>query len=355
MKKNAPTPNPHLARHFAVAKFYNISSLILMLAALPSAVFADATWVGGTSQNWNTTANWSTTPAGTLTVNTSIGNYPTLSATPTVIPNDFNLGLGSGNSGRFDQSSGTLAQAVTGIHGNWMFVGVNTGAGAYNLSGNGSLVVGKLWVGGTVYNENGNGTVTINTTGSLNAQSTDDFSGWGQYSASIFIGWGHAPVGTGNGTLNLINGTIYSTNDPIYVGTWGSSGLLNQSGGTIYAAGLSLARWFTDDSGGTITNLAAVVVSNGVLNTTWVDLGRTGNNSDVSRAALTVNSNGIVNSEGDFDISCGGGSSSTSAVNINCKNASNSRTFRIGLRTFAILSLPGPFTSPGFNRSLSGD
>ena len=327
MKNPIQTHCCNLFGYLAKVKRYKISALILSLAGLPIIGWADATWTGATSQDWNNTANWSATPTGTLTVNTNTaGIYPILGTTPTVIPNDVVIGDGGGNSARFDQTSGALAQAVVGIHGNWVFIGRNNGTGAYNLTGNGSLECGKLWVGGEVYDENGTGTVNINTTGSLSAESTDDFSGWGQYSASILIGWGSYPVGTGNGTLNMIGGTLYSTNFPIFVGTWGSSGLLNQSGGTINCAGLSLGRWFTDDSGGANTNMASVVVSNGVLNTSWVNIGQTGNNGDTTRGRLIVNSNGVVNSEGDVYISIGGSSSSTSEVDINAGGTLNIAT-----------------------------
>lgn len=281
------------------------------LAAACSA-HADATWTGAVSQDWNAVGNWSSSPSsptGKLTVNTATGNYAVLSGSPTISPVDFSIGDGAGNSGRVDQSSGSLALAASGTNGNWMFVGTNTGTGTYNLTGDGNLTVGKLWVGGFVYGENGTGTVTVNTSGTLQANSNQDFSGWGQYQSSINVGWGSFPSGPANGTLNVVNGTVNSPNRAIYVGAWGSTGTLNQSGGTINANGLELGRWFS--------TLATANVTGGTLNAAFVNLANSGNGNDVSRARLNVSGSGVLNSEADLVVSRGGSGSGGSFGEVN--------------------------------------
>jgi len=204
--------------------------------------------------------------------------------------------------------------ANTGTNGNWMFVGTSDGTGAYNLTGDGSLAVGKLWVGGQVYGENGTGTVTINTTGTVTANSTDDFSGWGQYQTSISVGWGP----TGNGTLNLVNGTINSPNRAIYVGSWGATGALNQSGGTINANGLTIGKWFSN-----ATTASSVNISGGTFNTQWVSMAAAGNGGDVNKAVINLSGSGVLNSEGDVRIAQGGAGASYGEINIGTGSSLN--------------------------------
>ncbi|MGI9177574.1 MAG: beta strand repeat-containing protein, partial [Pirellulales bacterium] len=276
----------------------SMAALALTLGALPAATRA-ATWTGSIDANWNTIGNWTSNPAGVAdTVNTATGNFPVIGSAPTFTPVDLFVGTGAGAEGRLDQTTGTLALANTGVNGNWMFVGTATGTGTYNLTGDGSLAVGKLWIGGQVYGENGTGTVTVNTTGTLQANSTDDFSGWGQYQTSLSVGWGSFPSGPANGTLNLVQGTINTPNRAIYVGAWGSTGTVNQGGGTINANGLAIGRWFS--------TLATVNVTGGTLNTAFVTLAQTGNGGDVSHAVLNVSGSGVLNSEGDLAVAVGG-------------------------------------------------
>ncbi|MGI9177653.1 MAG: autotransporter-associated beta strand repeat-containing protein, partial [Pirellulales bacterium] len=280
---------------------HRLAGMVLSLAvsSLVAQTAPAANWVGTTDQNWNTFSNWGSSPSTVNdTVNVATGNYPVISSEPTFTPVDLFVGDGAGTAGRIDQSTGTLALANTGVNGNWMFVGLNTGTGTYNLTGNGSLAVGKLWIGGEVYGENGTGTVTVNTTGTLQANSTDDFTNWGQYQTSLSVGWGSFPSGPANGTLNLVQGTINTPNRAIYVGAWGSTGTVNQSGGTINTNGLEVGRWFS--------TLATVNVTGGTLNSAFVNVARTGQATDVSRAVLNVNGGGVLNSEGDLAVAVGG-------------------------------------------------
>src|SRR5258706_15092283 len=102
MKNQVQSHYCNLFSYFAEFKPYKIAALILSLIGLPSAVFADAYWVGGTSQDWNTGANWSTNPPGTqnYVITNATGNYPILSAASAFTPVDFFIGNGAGISGR---------------------------------------------------------------------------------------------------------------------------------------------------------------------------------------------------------------------------------------------------------------
>ncbi|HSI32517.1 MAG TPA: autotransporter-associated beta strand repeat-containing protein, partial [Tepidisphaeraceae bacterium] len=207
---------------------------------------ADATWVGDTSPDWNTAANWSSDPAnptGNFIINTSTGNIATLDADSAFVPNDLLIGNGGTSNGRLDQRAGGLSLANTSANGTWMVVGrgSNTAVGTYNLAdtsvagatmtgfgqGSGSLTVGKLWIGGARFGENGTGTVNINTSGTITANSTQDF---GNTRASISLGYA-ATGGTAAGTINLENGTI-NANSEIWVG-FNRAGTVNQAGGEV--------------------------------------------------------------------------------------------------------------------------
>ncbi|HSI33570.1 MAG TPA: autotransporter-associated beta strand repeat-containing protein, partial [Tepidisphaeraceae bacterium] len=206
---------------------------------------ADATWVGDTTPDWNTAANWSTDPAnptGNFFINTATGNVATLSGDSAFTPNDLILGNGGTNNGRFDHRAGNLSLANVGVNGTWMVVGRSsaTATGTFNLAdtsatgtgisgfatGSGSLTVGKLWIGGSKFAENGVGVVNINTSGTITANSTQEFT---NSRASISLGYG-TTAGT-SGTINLENGTVQA-NSELWVG-FSKVGTFNQSGGQV--------------------------------------------------------------------------------------------------------------------------
>ncbi len=122
--------------------------VFLALFGLPAAVFADATWIGGTSQDWNTGANWSVNPpTGSFFINTNApGIYPIVSANSAFTPVDIIIGDGAvggaSNTGRVDQTAGSLA---TGS-GNWLMVGRN-GTGTFNLTGGTLTAEAFTWPG----------------------------------------------------------------------------------------------------------------------------------------------------------------------------------------------------------------
>lgn len=289
--------------------------LCLILAALPGLSPAQSTWNGSISTDWNTAGNWSSgVPSG---VNAQINSIPanicTVRATVSALPTDIIIGDGAGTSGQINQTDGLLQTGATNSTGNWFFVGRNGGTGLYNLSGSGSLAVGKLWVGGMVYAENGTGTVTINTTGTVSANSSQDFSGWGQFANSVMVGWGDVSFDTtttptGFATLNLLNGTL-NANAGLWIGCWGSQGTLNQTGGAINTTDFSVVRWF----GQGVAN-----ITNATLNSSGsVWLAHSGAANDISQAILNVGSGATVNSESDFIVAFAGSGASGSYGQLN--------------------------------------
>ncbi len=236
-----PKSNPFLASFRSTT--LAISAVLSLVGICTQSARADATWVGDSTQDWNTAANWSSDPAnptGNFFINTSTAAvFPILSANSSFTPVDVILANGGTTTARFDHRAGTVSLANVSATGNWAFVGrgANTANGKYNLAntattdagisgfaqGSGSLTVGKLWVGGSKFFEGGTGTVNINTTGTITANSNQEF---GNTLASIALGYG-----TGSsGTVNLQSGTIQA-NSELWVGFSGA-GVFNQSGGT---------------------------------------------------------------------------------------------------------------------------
>lgn len=275
-----------------------LASLIASAIAVPS--LHAATWTGTTDQNWNTTTNWNATPVNVNDiVNTSTGNFPVISVAPSFTPVDVIIADGGTNSGRLDHRVGSLSLLnVTNI-GNWFFVAKssNTATGTYNLAdtattgggisgfaqGSGSLTVGKFFVGGGYYNNGGNGTANINTTGTITANSTQSFSGQGDASVALGVGSG------ASGTINMESGTLTAAG-AIWVGNVGS-GTINQTAGTINAAFIALARRNAAGNVGSGTlNVGGTVNTEGDL---VVALG--GNGAGGAVGTLNINAGGIVN------------------------------------------------------------
>ena len=278
MKNQVPTPDDNLYRYFSGLKRHKIFALILMVAGLASSVWAGAgTWTGSTSTDWNTAGNWSggVPSGGNATIDLATGNICTLTANASATPVDIRIGEAAGLTGRVDHRAGSLS---TGS-GNWFFAGINTGTGYYNLAntasagsgltgfaqGSGSLTAGKVWVGGAWYNDNGTGTMRVNTTGSINAY---DNSANGVY-ASIILGesWN---AGTGIGELDFENGTI-SGYGSLWLGVnnWAgagtASGTLKMNGGTLI---VDTANDGNPSYVGYNNGQGTMIVSNGTANFT---------------------------------------------------------------------------------------
>ena len=238
---------------YTSAKFHNHSSsgplLIAMSVCCSSAAFAaDVVWDGSTSNDWTVADNW--TPANTPDRNNGdnaviniLTNYPVLTASGfgATIPQDIFIGRGAGSNGRVDQNSGSVANAG----GNWIFVGVEGGTGRLDITGSGSFNdTGRMWVGGSQNGGGGNGTLNINTSGTVNTNDltagasggtgvitidagTVNTNGWN------FIGKREAAAG-GNGTLNITGGILTNNGDRTIIGQNDSTGALNISGSGVY-------------------------------------------------------------------------------------------------------------------------
>ena len=295
-------------------------------ALLAPVAYAQATWTGTADQDWNNAANWSTSPSnptGAFTLNLGTGNYPILSANSAFSPNNVLLGDGASQTGRFDHRAGSLTQAVVGANGNWFEVGVNGGVGTYNLAdtsgiggtltgfaqGTGSLTVGKLWVGGVSGGAAGTGTVNINTSGTINAQSTSTYSNHG--GVSIIVG-----TSGGSGTLNLDNGTVNAAGVVDVGSAFGAAqatqGTLNISGGVFNSEGD-----FRTAFAGSASAQATVNLSGGTLNVAsgtkrWMILGR----FDSAKSTVNV-SGGNLNLNTNTDIRFAQGGTGTHVINLN--------------------------------------
>lgn len=251
----------------------------------PAVMCSAQNWVGGTSQDWNTLSNWSSgSNTGNVSVNVATGNFPIISATTPNV-NDISVGsLNSSSVGRVDHRAGS--RTGTG----WMFLGINGGAGTYNLAdtsaagtgltgfaqGTGSFSTGaRLYVG----RNGGSGTLNIHTTGSM--------------TTGLFI------VGTGSsGQVNIESGSV--TTFEVFIGgnenasnlpAFGGTGSISMSGGTLTATN----RSFIGDgaaSTGTMTMTGGTWNQNhtGVL---FIGL-RDGNGSLVMSGTSVLNDQSVV-------------------------------------------------------------
>ncbi|MES2659584.1 MAG: autotransporter-associated beta strand repeat-containing protein [Verrucomicrobiota bacterium] len=334
-----------------------------------SAFAVDNNWIGGTvgfETDWNTTTNWSlgvlpTAPDDArISTNTPVA---TITSTPASNPRDLIVGRGGGNSGQVNHLAGSIA---TG-NGNWAFCGHEGGTGVYNLTntvpvatgptgpfsgfgqGSGNLTVGGQFRVGA----GGNGTLNVNTTGTITVNSelhvgTDGGgSGTGVMNLDsgavtnnnwVLIGNEPGSVGTlnmsggslfknggnrfvvgrngGTGIINITGGQITDSDDFFILGAGGSTGTINMSGGSITKNGGQ--HFILGDGGGNTGNLnmsAGTVTINGEC---WVGQASGTGNLNLSGGTLTnnswvaigrdnVNSHGTVNHSGGTWNKTGGG------------------------------------------------
>jgi autotransporter-associated beta strand protein len=323
---------------------------------------AQATWNGTVDQEWNNAANWSSSPSnptGSFTLNLATGNYPILTTNSSYAPNDVFLGNGASQTGRFDHRAGSLSQAVVGANGNWFEVGRDGGTGTYNLAdtsgtggtltgfaqGSGSLTVGKLWVGGVFNGTAGTGTVNINTSGTINAQSTSVYSNHG--GVSIIVG-----TSGGNGTLNLDNGTVNAAGivdvGSSFAGSQATQGTLNISGGVLNSEGD-----FRTALAGSSSALSTVNLSGGTLNVgsgtkRWLVLGK----FDAAKSVINVNSGNLnLNTNTDIRFTNGTGTGSHT-INLNggaITSYSNNQVTPLGAGVVDMMQTGAAATNNTFN------
>ena len=292
----------------------------------PSA-HAQATWTGTLDQDWNNAGNWSTSPSnpsGNFTLNLATGNFPVLGTASAFTPSDVLLGSGASQSGRFDHTAGSLSQAnVSAGSTNGFHVGRDGGTGTYNLAdtsgtggtltgfaqGSGSLTVGKLWVGGVFGGSAGTGTVNINTSGTINANSTSVYSNHG--GVSIIVG-----TSGGSGTLNLDAGTVNAAGivdvGSSFSGAQATQGTLNISGGVLNSEG-DFRTAFAGSAGAQATvNLTGGTLNVASATKRWMILGR----FDAANSTVNVNG-GNLNLNTNTDIRFAQGGTGTHVINLN--------------------------------------
>lgn len=358
MKNQIPTPDDNPCQYFAGLKRHKIFALILMVAGLASSVWAGAgTWTGSTSTDWNTAGNWSggVPSGGNATIDLATGNICTLTANASATPVDIRIGDASGLTGRVDHQAGTLATGT----GNWFFTGINTGTGYYNLAntasagsgltgfaqGSGSLSASIIWVGGAWYNDNGIGTMKINTTGTVNAYNTgwvslcageswngltgigeiDLESGTVNAAGELWLGVNNlAGSGTASGTLKMTGGTlnVNTGNDgnPNYVGYNNGNGTMIVSNGTANFAG-ELRVGGSDTSGTGFNANGTLTMYGGNVNVGALTMARGNNNQNNCSGTVTVNGGTLTSTN---DVVGGFAGAGTGTINI------NGGTFNVG-------------------------
>lgn len=254
------------------------SSLVLTCAATSflltgMVLSADNVWIGGTSSDYNVDSNWSLgrvpniSSGDSLAIPSTPGNVATLTTNAAAQVVDIRIGESNatGTFGTLLHSAGVLSSGP----GNWTAIGAgNDGAGSfatgvYNLTslspaggtltgfaqGSGTLNANsRLYVGGTedgAYGTGGNGTLNINTTGTVNVSENLIIAGRGA-----------------TGTLNMDSGTV-NVSSQLFVGNNdGGTGTLRISGGTINVnSWLGVGR---DGSNGTMTISGTGTVNQGI-------------------------------------------------------------------------------------------
>ncbi len=308
--------NPRLHVPFIHVRFPALGLAAAVTTSLALSSAHAATWVGDTSQDWNTAANWDSdpgNPTGNFIINSdAAGVFPVIGADSAFAPVDIIIG-NAGATGRLDQSSGTLATGA----GNWMILG-DGGTGSYNLSG-GTLNATEVHIART--GTTGTGTVTVGGTGTINT------------TGATIVADGLNNTATSTGTLNVNSGgTVNSENDLLvaFAGGANTLGTLNiAAGGTVNVAS-TVERWL-------IVNMwdatkGVINVNGGTLNLNAnTDLrfstGGYAPGASVGTSTVTLNS-GLIT----------GGASSVLDLNQNADNAVNN-TFNLNGGTFSISAI----------------
>ena len=301
------------------------AAVAVALAASPGVALAvDNVWTGAVDNNYNNPANWSLGRVPTnangqpppndfddAILNTSTGNVPTISETPSATPRDIIVGVGPGANGVVNHTAGT---ASTG-NGNWMFVGRNGGTGTYNVSGSGSLdVKGRIYVAGHD-GAAATGTLNINTTGTV-AAGNDLNLGAAGGTGTVNLTAGNVTVGgwlsvgrdenglNGTGNFNQSGGSLVNNGNTV-VALPGTRGNLMQTGGTHTANGELWVGQGPGAVGVATVNAGSMTINN------WIAVGREG-----STGTLNVGGTGTVNKTGGGHITIGTGAGGSGTVNV---------------------------------------
>ncbi len=299
-----------------------LASISALVASAASVHAVDFNWTNAGTGDWETAANWNTGTVpgggGGNFVYVNNGGTVNINANTNSIQDPF-VGRGAGAVGTVNQ--------LAGNHNNvgWTFIGDNGGTGAWNVLGNSSLSTGRIYLGGTRDTAlGGNGSMTINTTGTVNASS--DFS-----------------VGTrgATGTLNVQAGTVNAASWMIIGETHGgasATGVVNQTGGVVSnGTGDANGRFWmgSQENGTAVASNATYNISGGTLNARNVAIGR--------HYGGTINqTGGTVNfTSGEEATNLGQFGGSTGTYNISAGALNTNGTFNVGDGGTGILNASG--------------
>ncbi len=247
----SPRP-PHKQSAAFRSSSAKLAGAILLLSGLASLAYADATWVGDTSQDWNTAANWSSDPAnpsGNFTINTATaGVFPVVTAAPAFTPVDIFIGNGAGLSGRLDVTSGSVSTGT----GNWLIMGRNGATGTLNVTG-GTVNAQDIHLARTT--NTGTATVNVGGTGIINT------------AGAIVLGDGDSFDDSAVATFNANAGAVVNCENDFllaFAGSTSTVGTLNIAAGATVNVATTTKRWFVmsvwDSTGGMLN------VNGGTLN-----------------------------------------------------------------------------------------
>ncbi len=238
------------------------ASASALLASLVPAKAVDFVWTNIGTGDWATAANWNNgTPGGGGGNFVIINNGGTANITSTTnsIQDPF-IGSGTGAVGHVNQTAGDHTNV------GWSFIGVSGGTGSWDLSGSTNMTTGRIYLGGRRDSAGGGtGSMTVATTGTVTA--TSDLS-----------------VGTrgGSGTLNVSSGNVKANSWMIIGetvnGTGGSTGVVNQTGGTVTNAATDAGGrlWLGSNEGNSAGGASSGTYNllGGTLNARGVAIGR---------------------------------------------------------------------------------
>lgn len=301
--------------------------LVMSFAAIPASITmgADVYWDGSDSNAWATGTNWVTNAAPGAAdkafINNITVNTPAVTADTTI--SELLVGF-AGTTGAVNINSGTVTVNAWAVIGNG-----NAGSGTLNLAGSGSLNKTNSNASSNFFIGEGAG-----STGVVNIETTGSFTS----AREVVVGYN-----SGKGTLNLKAGTM-TVNQVFRVGSTGtgSNGTVNQTGGTLALNNAvrigATTNAITDFNigAGTSTNVSSagtVRIGEGAGSTNTVDIDgtlnmlstsgegslRIGHNSNTTTATntVTVNTGGLLYSEGDMIHGYAGNTGSLNTLNIN--------------------------------------
>ena len=298
--------------------------LVTVIVLCFSASFShavDNNWTGAASSDWNDVTNWSeagvpdTAFSENAVVSTVAPNIATIAADISSTPNDIIVTGG----GRIDHRAGIAGT----FNGAWMFVGQDSTPSFYNLAdtstsgpgisgfpqGSGTLnPTGNLHVAS--WGSNRNGTININTTGSVNvggglfiANDNGCIGTMNLESGTVIVSHGPGYVtdnfqighNNGNGTLNISGGSLDASRN-FRVGNEGGTGTINITGGLLTIAG-------TDDMFiGRDRGTAVITQSGGVVDFNHNTFIGNGNNANANTSGTYNLSDGVLNVKREFVI-----------------------------------------------------